>query len=176
MLTRMRTFADDVGGGSAAAAAPPENAIERAVAEARAEEAERTPPVNKGGRPKGVRDSRPRKKPGQAGASTAPPPPAEPPSQATLACVAFAWAVVWKLIAAKTDGSVRLLTEDETKELAEATVPVLDKYSSSWDEWAPEIGLGMAVIGMVSLTMITPPPPPADDQPNAHGSTATVID
>lgn len=125
---------------------------------------DRRPP----GRPKGRRDSRPRKiarrpprpeRPRPEPAAVEPPAPPEPPSEAEVAGVAQLCAVAWHTIAGRFGR--RDLADGEARQLAEASIPVMRKYGGGFlEQYGAEITLAITVWGLWGAT--APAPAPAE--------------
>ena len=142
------------------------NAVESKADEllARREAEAPTPRPGKPGRPRGVKDSKPRKRPGveRRPVSTAPPEPAAPPApptEAEISGMAAMLGLMWRAACERVGR--RPLTQDEARELAEAVVPVANKYGGGFlDKWGAEITLGMVAWGLWDRTAIVEQPTP----------------
>ena len=144
--------------------APPESpaaAVQAKAAEVlRDMEAE---PVRRGpGRPRGSK-TRNRNRAGRGASArveAAPEPPAPPAelSEAEMQGLAFALQLAWGLAGARLRR--RPLTDSESLQLAQAAHPVLAKYGfGTLDKYAPEITLGMTLLGLWQATELPPEPP-----------------
>jgi len=128
----------------------------------------------RGGRPKGSRDRKPRRRRGasaepapelEAGDTTSVSPADAPPTEFEIRVVGKLGGVLWKIAARRFNR--RELTPDEQNDLAEAAIPVLNKYGGQlFEQWSAEITL---VIVVASLWEGTELPKPAT-------STATVLE
>lgn len=151
---------------------------------ARATDGDQEPrPRNKGGRPRGRRDSKPRKRPGSRPAPQASepePPPVDdtPPTDAEIAGTAQLMGIAWRLMGSRMNR--RPLSSEEQQELALAAIPMMRKYGGGFlEEWGAEITFIMVVLGLWERTKQEPAPGSAlevpatyfADDPERHGET-----
>jgi len=122
-----------------------------------AEAADAEPPRR--GRPRGKRDSRPRKRSGAPRVEAAPEPPAPPaePTEAEIAGLAGMLAMGWRMLGDRLRR--RPLTLVESRELATAAHPVLVKYGGgALEQWGAEIMLAITVVGLWEVTALPAAP------------------
>lgn len=118
----------------------------------------------KGGRPRGRKDSRPRKRPARdrrPARESSPEPETPPakvvaePSEAEVQGLAKLCAIVWGLVARRFNRAP--LEAEESVELARAALPVLVKYGAGeLEKWGAEIGLGLTVLGLWNAKELRP--------------------
>jgi hypothetical protein len=146
----------------------PESAIERAAdlaladAPAPAGEPEPAKPSARRGRGR-PRGSKTRHR--SRAAAPEPEPDEIAPSPAEVAAVGRMVGVGWRVLGGMMHR--RPLTDTEQLELAEAAIPVLQKYGGGLAKWAIEINLAFVVYGLWITTEIPREVVPAFDSPEA---------
>ena len=126
----------------------------------------------RGGRPRGSRDRKPRKRRGaelapelEVGDTTSVSPADAPPTELEIRIVGKLGGVLWKIAARRFNR--RELTPQEQNDLAEAAIPVLNKYGGGlFEQWSAEITLGIVVVALWEGTAL----------PTSPASTAEVLE
>ena len=77
--------------------------------------------------------------------------PAPPKLELPSGVLASLWSTIFSITAKLRSYAGYQIDSDEAKILAEATLPVIEKYEADWaGEYAPEIGLGLAVVSVAT--------------------------